>query len=35
LRQCANGNRVEKVEGNQIDLATFTLLPIEGTRNFW
>mmetsp|Transcript_8161 Transcript_8161/g.13750 ORF Transcript_8161/g.13750 Transcript_8161/m.13750 type:complete len:133 (+) Transcript_8161:87-485(+) len=31
LAQCASGDRVEKIEGNQENKAIFTLLPPEGT----
>ncbi|KAJ1430998.1 hypothetical protein B484DRAFT_395641 [Ochromonadaceae sp. CCMP2298] len=32
LAQCASGDSVEKIEGNQRTKATFTLLPLPGTE---
>lgn len=31
LKQCASGERVEKIEGDQKKKAIYTLLPPEGT----
>ena len=30
LSQCESGNGVEKIEGNQVNRAIFTLLPADG-----
>lgn len=35
LSQCENGQCLEKIEGDQISKATFTLLPMEGTCKFF
>ena len=34
VTQCESGQCLEKIEGDQVSKATFTLLPMEGTCKY-